>query len=420
MKIKEILKKSSTIYWINAKIKCYQLKRDLDLLAHDYNKRALSSGVTYESESAIAEFKRRHNAYRCGLVTRKPGNLRVFWIGTNQDQDESGFIQALQRLSNVTVFHNSQGKYGILPGNTVTQNAPQSFAEIRKANDQALLNQIVDAISKGGIDLLIGQMWASLISKEALGKVQAMGIPVINISMDDRLPVHWTSRDDIRLGSIGLAPSLDMVLTTSAETCLWYSVEGCPALFWPLASDPGVFTPAEGVVRDIDVLFIGNKYGVRGQILDYLESRGVKVDCYGGGWPNGYVNADQMATLSKRARIILGVGAVGHCQDIYTLKLRDFDAPMSGAMYLTHRNPDLCRLYIEGEEIECYETPKEAFEKIRFYLDHPEDIERIAKNGLQKALTRDTWDHRLLTTFEQLGLLQPNIFNNAHAYTDDE
>jgi spore maturation protein CgeB len=402
-KLKEIAKKSSVLCWINAMMKCYELKRDSARLAHDYKKRSIASSFIYDPEEAIREFKCRHSAYSPNFVPREAGKLRVFWVGTNQNQDESGFIQALRRLCRVTVFYNIEGKYGT-NYSPAAKNAP-SFDELRRSNDQALLQQILQAINKGGIDLLLGQMWAHRISKEVLAKVQAMGIPVINISMDDRLPVHWTRKDGIRLGSVGLTPGLDMVLTTSPETCLWYGVENCPALFWPLASDPGIFTPAQDIVRDIDVLFIGNKYGMRGKIVRYLENRGVKVDCYGRGWPNGYINAEQMSELSKRARIILGVGSVGHCHDVYTLKLRDFDAPMSGAMYLTHRNPDLRRLYSEGEEIECYTTPKEALNKVRFYLEHPADLAQIAKNGHQKALTRDTWDQRLQSTFEQLGLL---------------
>jgi spore maturation protein CgeB len=118
------------------------------------------------------------------------------------------------------------------------------------------------------------------------------------------------------------------------------------------------------------------------------------------------VNVEQMASLSKRAQIILGVGLVGYALDVYTLKLRDFDAIMSGALYLTHRNPDLCQLFCEGEEIEYYDTPKEALKKIRFYLDHPEDLVKVAKNGQQKSLSRHTWDKRLFTTFEMLGVLQ--------------
>ena len=405
MSWKETAKEWPLLCWINSKLKCYVLKRDQSRLKREYEAKAVSSGFSYDADKAVEEFKRRHRSYQPGYVEAPLGALRVFWVGTNKDQDESGFLQSLHRLANVTVFNNIEGKYGVWMGNTTAPRAA-TFAEIRLFNDEALLKQVVQAHEAEGIDVLLGQMWAGLISKEALAKVQAMGIPVINISMDDRLPGHWSSQDGIRLGSVGLAPSSDMVLTTSPEACLWLGLEGCPALFWPLASDPMVFTPVVGSLRDIDVLFIGNKYGVRSKIVRYLEKHGVKVDCYGSGWPNGYVNAERMAALSKRARIILGVGTVGHCQDVYTLKLRDFDAPMSGAMYLTHRNSDLCRLYSEGKEIECYIDSKEALNKINFYLDHPADLARVANNGHQKALTRDTWDRRLTTTFQKLGLVK--------------
>lgn len=405
MSFKEIAKKSSLLYWLNARFKCYQLKRDTASLTREYTARARAGKFRYDAQQAVEEFKRRHQLYCPGFSPRALGELRVFWVGSNQNQDESGFLQALRRICTVTVFINVEGRYGLWSGNPKVAKMP-TFAEIRQANAEALLRQMRPAHEEGGSDVLLGQMWAQRISKETLKQVQMMGIPVINISMDDRLPVHWSYLDGVRLGSVGLAPGLDMVLTTSSETCSWFGVEGCPALFWPLASDPGVLMPARDAVRDIDVLFIGNKYGVRGQIVRYLEERRVRVDCYGRDWPNGYVNAEQMAALSKRARMILGVGTVGHCADIYTLKLRDFDAVMTGALYLTHRNPDLCQLFKEGEEIECYESPAEAYEKLRHYLGRPDDRVRIGLNGQKKALSRHTWDERLTSTFRQLGLLQ--------------
>ena len=130
------------------------------------------------------------------------------------------------------------------------------------------------------------------------------------------------------------------------------------------------------------------------------------MDCYGGGWPNGSVNADQNTALSERARIILGVGTVGHCSDVYTLKLRDIDALMTGALYVTHRNPDLCHIFTEGEDIECYESPQEATDKIRYYLDHPVERECIGRLGQQKAMAHHSWDERLSSTFQLLGLMQ--------------
>lgn len=406
MRWKDMAKKSPMIYAINARWKCFELKQGLAKLTRDYQRKEAKSAFQYDASQAVEQFKRSHSALRSGFIAQAPGKLRIFYVGTTQSQDESGFLQGLRRLADVVVFHNVTGKYGIWvgdqPGGTFA-----SFDEIRRANDQALLDQLRHAHDECRVDVLMGQMWANYTSAGALAQVRQMGIPVINIAMDDRLPNHWSWRGDIRLGSVGLWPSVDIVLTTCADTCSWYGIEGCPALFWPLASDATLFGTAPDSKRDIDVLFIGNRYGVRGKIIAHLQRQGIAVDCYGGGWPNGYVNAEQMISLSKRARIILGIGSVGHCADVYTLKLRDFDAMMTGALYVTHRNRDLTRLFREGEEIEYYESPQEAAEKIRHYLDHPEAREKIGQRGMQTAMARDTWDQRLGSTFVQLGLLTP-------------
>jgi spore maturation protein CgeB len=79
---------------------------------------------------------------------------------------------------------------------------------------------------------------------------------------------------------------------------------------------------------------------------------------------------------------------------------------MSGALYITHRNPDLTSLYKEGEEIEFYLTVDEAISKIRFYLQNPDELSRVAFNGQNKALKNYTWHNRLLGTFRRLGLIE--------------
>jgi spore maturation protein CgeB len=405
MKLKEIAGNFKFLFWVNSKIRSYQLKWGLARLAGDYNAKALAKNFVYDASEAVLEFKRRHKLYQPNFSARVPGDLRVFWVGTSQSQDESGFLQSLQRICTVTTFSDIDGEYGIWSGNKSAINVP-SFDEVRETNAQLLLSQVTRTMEEGGLDLLLGQMWGRLIPKETLKKIQSMGIPVINISMDDRLPDLWSHRHGVHLGSVGLASGIDMMLTTSPETCSWFGVENCPALFWPLASDPDVYAPVLGEFRDIDVLFIGNKYGIRGQIIRFLERRGLNVDCYGDGWPNGHIDAKKMASLSKRARIILGVGTVGHCADVYTLKLRDFDALMAGALYLTHRNPDLCQLFKEGEEIEFYESPAEAYRKICKYIGSADERIRIGQNGQQKAILKHTWDKRLTTTFRQLGLIQ--------------
>ena len=393
-----------TVATLNRALKARQLRTGLVRLANGYNQQALEKGLIYQEAALVAEIRRRVVATRPNVYPKKAGELRIFWVGANRDQDESGFLQALRRLATVIEFRNWKGSYGQWYWDEQGHVRVYDPA-IVTLNDQSLLVQIESALHQGPIDLLMGQMWANYISKEALAKVRSYGIPVINISMDDRLPDNWGAKSGTRLGAVGLAAVTDLVLTTSSETCPWYAVEGCPAIFWPLASDPDVFSPGLKAVRDIDVLFIGNKYGIRESIVRELNQRGVPVECYGAGWPNGPSTAEQSAALFKRAKIILGVGTVGYCNDVFTLKLRDFDAPMSGALYITHRNVDLAQLYKEGVEIECYTTIEELTQKIKHYLSFPDQRTQMAQAARFKALNRDTWYARLKNTFFNLGLI---------------
>jgi spore maturation protein CgeB len=401
--LRDILKRVPLLVYLNAVWKARQLKNGLVRLRKYYAELAAASGVDYTEESALilARANMRRNSKRFGGDSPR---LKIFWVGANIDQDRSGFLQALERLCEVTCFYNAKGEYGLWYKDA--NGRVQIYdPEIVSLNDRALVEQVKKTINAGGVDILIGQMWSNYISPEALLEIREMGVIVINVSMDDRLPENWGSRDGCRLGAVGLASVTDLVLTTTAEVCCWYAVEGCPAIFWPLASDPELFSPLNDVERDIDVLFVGNRYGIRARIVDYLIDHGIKVSCWGGGWPNGYVTADQCAALFKRARIILGVGTVGYCDDVYTLKLRDFDAPMSGALYVTHRNPDLNLLFKEGEEIACYKSKRECADVIQYYLSHPDERLMVACAGWRKAVGCHNWDRRIVQTFEKLGLI---------------
>lgn len=409
---KELARRIPPIAAANRIVKARRLRAGLRRLGVHYAALADKNKILYVEDLAWDEGRKRLALVRSNAAPRQRAKLRVFWVGANRDQDETGFLQALRRIATVIEFHNWTGTYG--------QWLRDSYGRlclfdptIIALNDKCLVSQVEASLNEGPIDLLMGQMWANYISKEAIAQVRGHGIPIVNISMDDRLPDNWSSLRGTRLGAVGLASVSDLVLTTSSETCAWYAAEGCPAVFWPLASDPEVFRPCMSLKRDIQVLFIGNNYGIRGNIVRTLNKFGVHVDCYGAGWPNGPVTAEQSASLFRRARIILGVGTVGYCDDVFTLKLRDFDAPMSGALYLTHRSVDLERLYQEGIEIECYATPDEAASKIHYYLAHPDKLTSIAAAGHARALARDTWNHRLQTTLLRIGGIDPSALTEA-------
>lgn len=386
MDIKNFFKKNKYIYNLNAWLKARRTKNALNKLSNDYALKAARNKLVYDPK-IIPQIVKNRITQR-GIVLKPKSTLNIFWVGASKEQDYSGFMQGLEKFGKVISFHNRNGSYGqefskIIYDKTVIQN-----------NSAALLEQINNAIkNEGKIDLLIGQMWANYLSVETLKEVQKLGIVTMNIAMDDRLPEHWETYKRIPLGSIGLADGLDLVLTSCPDCCIRYSLKGCPSIFWPMASDPDLFKPAKE--KNIDVCFVGNNYGARGNIIRKLMKNGIKVEAYGSGWPNGYIGHQQIADVFGRSKIILGIGTIAYNKDIYTLKLRDFDATMAGALYLTHRNPDLLKLFSEGKEIEYYSNEAEAIQKIIFYLQQDELRKKIALAAAEKARNYHTWEIRI-------------------------
>ena len=134
--------------------------------------------------------------------------------------------------------------------------------------------------------------------------------------------------------------------------------------------------------------------GIRDQIITALIHAGLNVTAYGHGWPNGYITPTDVPILFAKARIVLGIGTIDYCTDLYSLKMRDFDGPMSGSMYLTHANPDLFDLYKVGEEIVVYTRVSECVDKAIYYCRHPDERETIAQRGRARAEQEHTWEIR--------------------------
>ncbi len=390
--IKEKLKKIPVIYNLNAFVKARKISSATKKLHKYYQQQADFLGIKYNEEEAVKETKKRLASR--GIHPKPRKNLRIFWVGAHYAQDNSGFIQGLKKFGEVLTFKNAKSEYGLY--------WPSFFdKEAVKSNSDFLLKQVENAHKSAPIDLLMGQMWANVIDPEVLMKIQKMGIPTVNISMDDKIPDLWSYINGHRMGSVGLIKGLDLVLTTSPEACLWYKIESCPVVYWLLASDPSMFYPRGEKIYDI--VFVGGKYGERGKLVEKIMSAGISVEAFGPGWPNGFINAEKIAEVFGKAKIILGSGYVAYNKDILTIKLRDFDAPMAGALYITNRNPDLLRIFREGKEIECYDTVEECIQKIKFYLSNPEKLKAVAEAGLKNARENHTWEKRISQALEKIG-----------------
>jgi len=331
------------------------------------------------------------------LRDRSNADLRILYVGTDWGQDSGGFLQSLERLGKVYTFTKGDGEYG-----HYFYGGGADARRRRMGNGRRLLELVEQAQRDGPLHIVMGQMWGRTMSRQALKAVQDMGIVTINVCTDDRHTFRQARQYGEWMGSMGVIPGLDLALTTAPEVVRWYAVEGCPAMFWPQGGDPTIFHPAAGP-RMHDVCFVGANYGVRSEVVRAIRRRGVEVVCYGHGWPDGRIATQDVPGLFAASRIVLGVGTIGHCTDFFSLKMRDFEGPMSGSLYLTHNNPDLYALYRVGEEIVTYSSPEECADQVVYYLSHESQAQEIARAGCERARREHTWDHRLARLLALLG-----------------
>ena len=378
--LRSTLKRIVWVSEINARYKAYFVKKDYADTVRYYAEKTFQSKSLPQMDVCKEKIVRRLKAF-----DRHPN---IFVLGTDEHQDRSGMLQALERIGDVSCFTRADGSYGQIDP------APPA---LRKKMNTVRLWELIQQLHRQGKtpDLLIAQTWASVIEPTIFSRIRnVFDTVVINISMDDRHQYWGAKVNGEREGTFPLIPHIDLTLTAAPECVAWYEKEGCPALFFPEASDPDIFHPMPELPKLYEVCFVGLRYGIREKIVKGLQKAGILVAAYGAGWDGGRLDTKDVPQLFAQSKIVLGVGTIGHCEDFYAFKMRDFDGPMSGSCYVTHDNPDLQLVYKVGEDIVTYRSVDDCIDKVRWYLSHEDERERVAQAGRARALTDHTWDKR--------------------------
>jgi len=329
---------------------------------------------------------------------------RFFFVSSSWDQDRSGLVQGLQAHGEVGVFRGPDNKNELRMSSN-----PAEMAACREANKDALEAEFDLFAGKGPVSALIGQMWNFSVPAATLARIRASGVPVINIGMDDRHSFHKTPLADGSDGGVaGIVGAITLGATAAPECVSWYKSLGTPAIFFPEASDPLLFRVSSRP-KIHDITFVGASYGFRSQVVSHLRRAGLRVTTYGSGWPEGRIETEAIPELFACSRIVLGIGAILHCSDFTTLKLRDFDAPMSGSFYLTQENPDLGLVFEIGAEIETWRDLPQLVDKCRRYLADSAARERVAAAGRARAVAEHTWARRFSVLLRQLDAITPLV-----------
>jgi spore maturation protein CgeB len=120
------------------------------------------------------------------------------------------------------------------------------------------------------------------------------------------------------------------------------------------------------------------------------------------------LNDEDLIKMYSRSKISLGFPSCGETheagQRILQVRLRDFEAPMSGAFYMVEYMEELEEFYQIGKEILCYHDKGDLADKAQYYLIHDVERERISLAGYQRAVNEHSWQKRFEHVFRKIGL----------------
>jgi spore maturation protein CgeB len=192
--------------------------------------------------------------------------------------------------------------------------------------------------------------------------------------------------------------------------------------FWPLGVFDAAFLPDTSeddlfsVERDIDVIFVGALHlGKMPLIAKVKKAFGARCRLHGltslkknlyfnakYGFPGWVRPIEQSAyvPLYQRAKIGFNV----HNRGKYTVgSYRFFELPANGVMQISDGDEYLSAFYQENDEIVGYKDSDadDLIDKIRFYLAHHAERERIARNAYRRVLQ----DYRIGNLLRRAGAI---------------
>jgi spore maturation protein CgeB len=307
-------------------------------------------------------------------------------------------------------------------------------AENRPRFSEQLIKQFDDAHARAAVDLFFSYFYSSYVEPEAIRDIGAAG-PVT---------VNWYCNASYQFALVReIAPAYNYCLVPERFRLDDYRAAGATPIYCQEAANPQVYRPYE-LPRTYDVAFVGQRYGDRGVFLRRLIDAGVDARAWGPHWdepppvvrpwrrvagrtkrallrqpepPFGELPADhcgpplgdlEYIQMYSRSAISLGFTKVAsfdaNGSALKQVRLRDFEATMSGAFYLVEECDELNDFFEPNREIVCFSDPDELVEKARYYLDHDADRERISLAGLLRARAEHTWHGRFRKVFSEIGL----------------
>jgi len=296
--------------------------------------------------------------------------------GRGLGYEYTNFIPALKNLGYEVLFFESLNK-----------SKYSDYADLNRALLQMVENEKPDLIF---CVLMTYEIWLETLQLIREGSDAAL--------------IHWATDDSWKYeqGSRFLAPSFDLHATTYPSAVKKARKDGLDnfVLTQWAADSTRMMPPLPASECRYTVSFVGSTYGKRQQWVDELKHRGIVVEAFGYGWPNGPVAAEDVGRIMRESQISLNFADSGlvivdgkpvHSRQI---KARVFEVPGAGGLLATESADHLEEYFIPEKEVVVFNNADDLADTIYDLLAHPDKRDAIARAGYERALEEHSYEAR--------------------------
>lgn len=317
----------------------------------------------------------------------------------------------------------------------------------RQLGQSGMNRRLAEVVASDKPDLMFSVLFQDWLNFETIQSISEGGIArTVNWFTDD----HWQFETRSSLW----APAFNWVVTTAQNAVPKYEQIGYfNAIKSQWACNHFLYRKFDLPLK-YDVTFVGQPYGIRPLVVEALRASGIRVQCWGTGWPEGRLTPEQMIEVFNQSRVNLnfanastsgsvtqsaaraitrtirhGVSHLPGAKWMYRgvrdalrrrrsrhmppstvlvqngdqIKGRIFEVLGCGGLLMTGPADNLDDYYKRGEELITYETLGDLVRAIRNILDHEDERAAIAERGYQRTLAEHTYLHRYRHIFQTMG-----------------
>ncbi|MFW5887056.1 MAG: glycosyltransferase family protein [Bacteroidota bacterium] len=325
--------------------------------------------------------------------------------------------------------------------------------EYRETLSETLVDTFYKEHHKKKFHLFFSYLTVLDVFPGVVNKIASSGVCTVNFSCNNTHQFHLVE---------GIANEFQYNAHAEKKAGAKFTKAGATPVWFQMAVNPTYYYPRKST-KKYDVSFVGMNYAKRAFYLNHILENGLDANVFGPGWVlkgnallrkeikrylqsiktllstnkikrnnysawvNNYdfsramvtrfakhfhapVTDQEVYNIYSQTKINLGFLEVyskdnhSHSVTDYHIHLREFEVPMSGELYCTNYSEELSEFYEPDKEVIIFRNEHELLDKIKFYLKHTTEAEKIRTAGYARSMNEHTSQKRFAKLFETIKL----------------